>query len=614
MVLRVCFLLIFIVANAVGEVSFSGLPGHPRLFADGKRFEELKGRGVDDEDVRAFYQVLRARADALLEQEPVVRKMTGMRLLHVSRQAMECITVSSMAWKLDGKAEYKTRAIAEMRALANFSDWNPAHFLDVAEATFAMAVGYDWLYAEMSAEDRDLIAAAIIEKGLKPSLPKDGGKEMSWVKGRNNWNQVCHGGMAIGALAIAEREPELAKGIIERAIGNLKYSATAYAPDGIYPEGPGYWAYGTAFHVSLIEALRTSLGDSFGLEKFPGFLNTADYIIQMGTPSGSFYNYADNVQKREFMTPLFWFAKELNRPELLRTDLAELKNLKSQSGMLERMMPLALIWWDSSKRAAGATPPVSWSGGGKVPLAVFRQRWNDPASSFVAAKGGKSDISHGHMDAGSFIIEADGCRWAEDPGWQSYNTLESRGLGLWDYRQESQRWNIFRLGPEAHNILRFDGASQNVQASATVMKVDLAKQFMIFDLSGLYHPSVESARRGVRLMPAGAVVIRDEWKALEKPVTASFQWLTKADATVSNDGVTLKLQEETFHLSASSGTPFKIEIEDLSKPVRDYDEPNPDLKRIRFVLETKAGETGYLTVTGSVLKDPAPLQIELSEW
>jgi hypothetical protein len=37
-----------------------------------------------------------------------------------------------------------------MLAAAAFSDWNPSHFLDVAEMTAALAIGYDWLYEEVS--------------------------------------------------------------------------------------------------------------------------------------------------------------------------------------------------------------------------------------------------------------------------------------------------------------------------------------------------------------------------------------------------------------------------------------------------------------------------------
>ena len=35
------------------------------------------------------------------------------------------------------------------------------------------------------------------------------------------------------------------------------------------------------------------------------------------------------------------------------------------------------------------------------------------------------------MDAGSFVFELNGVRWAIDPGVQDYNALEQAGFDLW---------------------------------------------------------------------------------------------------------------------------------------------------------------------------------------
>ena len=58
------------------------------------------------------------------------------------------------------------------------------------------------------------------------------------------------------------------------------------------------------------------------------------------------------------------------------------------------------------------------------------------------------------MDAGSFIYERKGIRWAIDLGMQNYLSLESRGINLWDQSQEGQRWGVFRLGNIWQYIIR----------------------------------------------------------------------------------------------------------------------------------------------------------------
>ena len=55
-------------------------------------------------------------------------------------------------------------------AAAAFEDWHPPHFLDTAEMTNAVAIGYDWLYDVLTPEQRATLKTAIIEKGLKPGL------------------------------------------------------------------------------------------------------------------------------------------------------------------------------------------------------------------------------------------------------------------------------------------------------------------------------------------------------------------------------------------------------------------------------------------------------------
>jgi hypothetical protein len=57
------------------------------------------------------------------------------------------------------------------------------------------------------------------------------------VDGDFNWNQVCHSGLVVGALAIAEREPELARRIVDRAVRYVPKAGAVYAPDGSTPKG-----------------------------------------------------------------------------------------------------------------------------------------------------------------------------------------------------------------------------------------------------------------------------------------------------------------------------------------------------------------------------------------
>ena len=256
---------------------------------------------------------------------------------------------------------------------------------------------------------------------------------------------------------MSEREPELSKQIVNRALKHMPRYAELYAPAGAYSEGPDYWAYGTTFYGLMADALQTSFGTTCGLENAPGFLQTADYTLQMTAPSGKLFNFADNGSSLGFEPIQFWFARELHRDDLLDHELTNLSLISeaiisgAPRGDASRMLPLALLWRDPLLKSNPApTQPLKWwSQGGSQPQAVMRSAWNDPLASFVGIKAGLADDSHAHMDIGSFIFESNGVRWAVDLGRESYPHARANGIPnaeLFGTKQASKRWTIFRCG------------------------------------------------------------------------------------------------------------------------------------------------------------------------
>src|SRR6185295_18839735 len=87
---------------------------------------------------------------------------------------------------------------------------------------------------------------------------------------------------------------------------------------GVYPEGPGYWGYGTSYQVLMIAALQSALGDTWKLESSPGFLPSAATQLQLTGPSGNAFNFSDSTERWQLQPATFWFARRLHQPELLR--------------------------------------------------------------------------------------------------------------------------------------------------------------------------------------------------------------------------------------------------------------------------------------------------------
>jgi hypothetical protein len=193
-------------------------PGHPRiLFLEGEE-SAVRETLASDYIWRSVSTYILSECDKILTKAPVQRVLIGRRLLDKSREALRRIFFLSYAWRMTSDSKYMERAEQEMLALSAFTDWNPSHFLDVAEMTMATAIGYDWLYDGLSTGSRTSIRTAIVEKGLKPSL----NTSYNWFVGSsNNWNQVCNAEMTFGALAVYEDEKELAGQMIDRALTSM---------------------------------------------------------------------------------------------------------------------------------------------------------------------------------------------------------------------------------------------------------------------------------------------------------------------------------------------------------------------------------------------------------
>ena len=138
------------------EIAAKFKAGHPRLLADAKRFETLKAQVAADATLKAWYEAVRKSADRILTEEPSKYEIPdGLRLLATSRRVVDRTYTLALVYRLSGDRKYADRAWKELEAAAAFKDWNPKHFLDVAEMSHAFAIGYDWLYDVLDARPAD---------------------------------------------------------------------------------------------------------------------------------------------------------------------------------------------------------------------------------------------------------------------------------------------------------------------------------------------------------------------------------------------------------------------------------------------------------------------------
>jgi hypothetical protein len=598
---------------------------HPRLLTSQAGLQAVRQSRNEDPLRRLLANTVIRQADLMLDVDPITRTVQGRRLLGQSRTCVQRVITLSMAFHLTEDPRYARRAEKEMLAAAQFEDWNPSHFLDVAEMTFALAIGYDWLHDQLDEAARIEIGDAIIQKGVNlPFTTSHNG----WVKSSNNWGQVCHAGLTAGALAVMEREPDLAARTVHQAVRNVTHSMAAFAPKGSYPEGPGYWAYGTGYNVLLISALESALGTDFGLSQAPGFDQTGQYPNLVGGPSGAFFNYADGGAGRGPQPFLFWFADRFNRPDWLLGERerfqeglsAMARNPSASRG--DRFLPLTLLWLTTAAEPTDIRMPLHWHSQGETPITVHRSSWTDPNATFVGFKGGSPSANHGQMDIGSFVLDADGVRWATDLGAEDYHGIESRGMNLWNSSQDSDRWTIFRQTNLGHNTLVIDSKPQLAAAAGKYVSFSDNHAFphSVLDMSEVYAGQAGSVHRGIALLPSREVLIQDQLTGL-KP-GSRVRWGMISPGLPGDLGaaqVQLSQGDARLIMTIVSPSDAAWQVVDTATPRHEWDSPNPNTRMLAFEIEAPASGELTLAVLATPGSCAASMKSQLSlrpllEW
>jgi hypothetical protein len=554
----------------------------PRLVLNSDLEKLVNSKLKTDPVIQNMYRAIQANAAAIQGKPLLERKLEGRRLLGVSREMLYRMNMLGMVYRIDKDEKVLKRINEEVIAVCNFTDWNPSHYLDVAEMSMAVAIALDWTAGKLPKTTIELAKNALIEKGIKPSWPESG-RNPGWAFGHNNWNQVCNGGMIAASIAIAEKEPELAAKTIARALDGMVYALVQYQPDGVYPEGSTYWAYGTSFTIVTAAMLESAFGTDFGITNYPGLKESAIYRVLMNTPSGWYYNFADCGDKRSDGgdVALAWFASKTGNKAFFEKE----RFLKptEELGELSRISGAALVWMSQYVEKEGVKVPQNWKGDGDNPIVIFTGGDNDPHNYYFGGKGGRGTTSHGNMDAGSFIFELNGVRWSIDPGNQNYNTLEQAGFDLWNSTQTGQRWTLLTKNNYGHSTVTVNDSLFINNGQATLLNFkDEKTPSATFDLTAVYGDKLKSAKRTFLKDSPVSVVIEDNIETNEKTQSITWQMLTQADVEFVKGGAVLKQDGKTLILENQSHPELSLSVVSLYPAPLKLDRQMEGLKRIEI--------------------------------
>ena len=410
-------------------------------------------------------------------------------------------------------------------------------------------------------------------------------------------------------MAIADEERGKAGELVRLTRAPMTKIMQLFAPDGGFEEGPTYWNYATAYNVCYLAALESALDTDFGLSQAAGFADTGNYRMQTIGPLGKDANFGDAGEEISSAPQMLWLAVKFHHPEYASHEqwIAGLPAANPKRERTSRFGILELLWRPpgggllaDARRPAGAKFD-------RVATAFFRGAWGDTNAVYVAFKGGSNQASHGHLDLGSFVLDAFGERWAMDLGADSY--------GLPGYFG-AQRWSYYRLRTEGHNTLTVNEQNEALKAEAPLTSFFTSpnRSYAIADLQTAYPQALTGWKRGLALWNRHQVLLQDE---VQPQTAADLTWNfhTRAAIAIAGDGREATLTQGASKLLARVLSPDNARFEDLAVQVRPPEHPTTGIRNLVIHLP-HAATPATIAVWFSAPEDrtPAPALAPLAAW
>lgn len=480
---------------------------HPRVIMRQADFDRLKTLLKTDTTLQEYKSRLEysfGPSSSRFQGAPVKYEIAdGVRLLPVSREVKSRVIIWSLLYKLTEDSQYVQRIWKELTAVFAFPDWHPSHDIDTAEIIHPVALAYDWLYDAWSVEQRQSIEKAMAEFGFPFALEVFAGERKMWPD--NNHTNVINGSLTAAALAFANVPAMRAacESLLDNTITNVERSFYAYAPDGGYLEGPGYWAYGTEFQILMNSALETATGTDYNLSAAPGFKKSVYYPINMESDAG-IWQLHDSANAYTSTQYLRWFARKNNEPSLIKLRLKDIREMK------KAVFYHDILWYDPVDDDSEVTLPLD-AYYEQVGIVSTRSSW-DAGAMFTGLHGGENYYNNADLDIGTFILYGGGKRFFIDLAPEDFN-MWMDGYRFKFYRKRAEGQNTLVIGPVDYNI----GDQKELVVSEFLRNEhNENSNIAVVDMAPAYD-SVTVGRRGMFFKDKRTTVVFQDEITLDKP-------------------------------------------------------------------------------------------------
>ena len=468
----------------------------------------------------------------------------------------------AFAWQMTGEDKFADAFYLLAIELDKWEHWGEGHFLNVADGSYAYAVGFDWIYHAFDNQEskRIQLADILYRKGLMKgyysikydgkgaliqdycdfSISKRAGASGAWrtVNRTNNWQTVCGGGMIAAALVLAEYGEYKSDClyVIENYVKSFEKCLLQFLPDGSYPESASYWAYCVNTLMKTLVAFEESCGRSYGYKDVVGLYESYYYAAGICDSDFTVWGYHDSSKSTLDATTFYMASKVFDDKNLAAFRNKMIFSSKTSMSLTD------VLFYDPSFTSTEYDIPLDYNFAG-IHTATFRSSLESGAT-YTGLHVGPTVHDHSDFDTGNFILRMGGIDWCGDPGSEDYNVP-----GFWNTSQGGTRFRLYRKSLEGHStiVIRSDElvhGQKHVQFKGTFPVIntfysDEYGGYAVSNMRSQYGSTCSGAYRGVLMTNSRRTVVLQDEISFSTPTSLTWVLNLAGMISVSDDGKSL---------------------------------------------------------------------------
>ena len=551
---------------------------HPRLHITQDKVEEL--RRLIREDKKYTLMWIKEKSlvdDWLSEKPPEMTSTTGRN--EWQRKVGDRIPHFAFCYLITGDKIYLRKAKEWLLTAVNYPIWGE-HDLSRSFLIYGVSIGYDWLYNDLTVEEREIIKERLAMEARIWFLASLGlGKEYNipyswWYKSylqNHLWIAIASLGTAGFALYGEVPDAEI---WINQANSVVKEILNSLGEDGAWHEGVHYWSYGLEWLLKYLDLAKQLLGEDLFDNEW--LKNTAYYRLYNMLPRSMWGD-------RPYLQNCLDFA-DCNRRDsrgsehILRKLASEYNNsyaqwladeIDSSNTGIPDAYWLNLIWYDPRVPSKPPSDLPLMKHFTNLDQVIMRSSWSDDAILFSIKCGPPPGhkalkifnydpgLSHVHPDVNHFVLVAYGKWLVVDDGYiekkltSNHNTILVNGKGQLG---EGEEW----FNRNDRKIIMEEKRSCAIIRAESNSLFD----YVIGEASKMYPDDVglkEFLRHVIYLKPDIFIIV-DELKTANP---STFEWLLHCEGSLKKiDNTTFLLINHDVSLMIKVVLPsaFKVEI------------------------------------------------------